>query len=319
MIYAPVVIPTLNRAEHLKRCVDSLKNNHYAKYTELYIGLDYPPSPKYEEGYNMVNSYLENGIEGFKAVNIVRRSYNLGPILNGQTLIDEILGKYDRYIYTEDDNEFSPCFLEYANTALERFENDDSIFAVCASSTPPYNYDGVSELLKTNYFSAHGYATWKSKEEALYEKINRKYIERVACSKTMLNRLREKDPRTIALLASVLLRKEPIYQTEDGTVPIIDTTRMIYACAENKYIIASKKPMVRNWGYDGSGANCTNETNDYSKRNIEEKEEFDSSKKKYCECKVNANMTFQKRILKLSGEVRILIWRIISRHKLQKY
>ncbi len=36
MVYAPIIIPTLNRYEHLKRCVKSLQQNGWAKYTELY-------------------------------------------------------------------------------------------------------------------------------------------------------------------------------------------------------------------------------------------------------------------------------------------
>lgn len=40
---APILIPTLNRYEHLKRCVESLAKNKLAKESELVIGLDYPP------------------------------------------------------------------------------------------------------------------------------------------------------------------------------------------------------------------------------------------------------------------------------------
>ena len=47
MIYAPILIPTLCRAEHFIRCVESLKNNSWAKYTDVFIGLDYPPTEKY--------------------------------------------------------------------------------------------------------------------------------------------------------------------------------------------------------------------------------------------------------------------------------
>lgn len=42
--YAPVIIPTLNRYVHLKRCVDSLAKCTHAPDTELIIGLDYPPT-----------------------------------------------------------------------------------------------------------------------------------------------------------------------------------------------------------------------------------------------------------------------------------
>ena len=59
MIYAPVVIPTLCRSTHFKRTVESLKRNGWAKYTDVYIGLDYPPAEKYEQGWKEICEYLE--------------------------------------------------------------------------------------------------------------------------------------------------------------------------------------------------------------------------------------------------------------------
>ncbi len=53
--YAPVAIPTLNRIDHLKRCISSLAKNEYAKYTNIYISVDYPPNEKYLDGYNEIS------------------------------------------------------------------------------------------------------------------------------------------------------------------------------------------------------------------------------------------------------------------------
>ena len=46
--YAPVLIPTLNRYEHLKQCLESLSKCSLAEHTEVYIALDFPPSEKYD-------------------------------------------------------------------------------------------------------------------------------------------------------------------------------------------------------------------------------------------------------------------------------
>lgn len=53
-IYAPVIIPTLNRIEHLKRCIESLEKNTGADKTEVFVSLDFPPSDKYLQGYECV-------------------------------------------------------------------------------------------------------------------------------------------------------------------------------------------------------------------------------------------------------------------------
>ena len=62
MIYAPVAVWTLNRYEHLRCCIDSLKKNKYAIDTEVYISLDFPPSEGYQEGYDKVRAYLHQNI-----------------------------------------------------------------------------------------------------------------------------------------------------------------------------------------------------------------------------------------------------------------
>ena len=67
---APVLIPTLNRKEHLERCINSLLRNSMAKETEVYISIDFPPTEKYESGYNEVVEYLKREIDGFKKVNL---------------------------------------------------------------------------------------------------------------------------------------------------------------------------------------------------------------------------------------------------------
>ena len=50
-MYSPIIIPTLNRFTHFKNCVESLAACTNADKTELIIGLDYPPSEKYVDGW----------------------------------------------------------------------------------------------------------------------------------------------------------------------------------------------------------------------------------------------------------------------------
>lgn len=51
MKYAPVIIPVLCRYKHFTKCIESLKNNGWAKYTDIYIGLDYPAKDSHVKGY----------------------------------------------------------------------------------------------------------------------------------------------------------------------------------------------------------------------------------------------------------------------------
>ena len=109
-IYAPVVIPTLCRYEHLKRCIDTLSECTGADETELYVGLDFPAKESHWEGYRKICNYLPT-ITGFKNVVVIRREENMGATRNARDLLDIVHQKFDRYIFSEDDNEFSPNFL----------------------------------------------------------------------------------------------------------------------------------------------------------------------------------------------------------------
>ena len=77
MNYYPVIIPTLCRYEHLKRCVDSLAQNTHADKTELIISLDYPAKESHREGYEKILTYIDS-IKGFKKVTCLKQDHNVG-------------------------------------------------------------------------------------------------------------------------------------------------------------------------------------------------------------------------------------------------
>lgn len=143
MIYTPVCIPTLNRYDHLRRCLESLSRCSGAEQTEVYVALDYPPVDKwnkYAPGWEKNREFLHScGDMGFKKLHLIERTTNYGIWFNPAgkptnlgSLIDEyIRGKYECWITTEDDNVFAPAFLEYMNKGYELFKDDPEV--VCIS------------------------------------------------------------------------------------------------------------------------------------------------------------------------------------------
>ena len=63
-VYAPVIIPTCNRYEHLRECVESLAECTHADKTELIISVDFPPDESYADGWNKVREYVSGINEG---------------------------------------------------------------------------------------------------------------------------------------------------------------------------------------------------------------------------------------------------------------
>ena len=172
MIYAPILIPTLNRYEHLPRCISSLQRNEGAENTELYISVDYPPSHEYEEGYNRICDYLKRGIRGFKKTDIVYHNNNLGSVKNADLMISRLRGRFDRYIFIEDDIEVAPNFLEYMNKGLELFENDERVFSICSTGAAQEQHGDYNVVLSRN-FSAWGVGHWFKKDDILKKSLRR--------------------------------------------------------------------------------------------------------------------------------------------------
>ena len=54
----PIIIPTLCRYEHFARCIESLIENKYAQYTDIYIGIDYPITEEQREGHDKIVKYV---------------------------------------------------------------------------------------------------------------------------------------------------------------------------------------------------------------------------------------------------------------------
>ncbi len=253
---APVIIITLNRCKHLQRCIESLKKNDLAKETDLYIGLDYPPDSRYVEGYKKVQDYLNKGIDGFQNVMIVKQAENKGMFGNFVSVQEEVYKKYDRFIYTEDDNEFAANYLEYMNRCLEKYEHEDSVLAVSGYSYPIEKKAFRGNVFQCGtYFSALGYGMWKYKEEKMRKHLNKAFFNRLYFDKKFMTRL-----LNLSRNQYVNMIKGMLEYTSDliwnGEIREVDLAFGLYMVACKKSVVYPVVSKVRNWGYDGSGVNC---------------------------------------------------------------
>lgn len=254
MVCAPVVIPTLNRVEHLQRCISSLQRNKLAQETELYISVDYPPAEKYEEGYRKVCAYLSQPIEGFRKVHIFYQEKNLGPFDNSEFLEKKVLEKNDRMIYTEDDNCFSPNFLSYMNYNLEKYANDQSIYAINGYAYPIFKEHENLVYYNPVKFSAWGYGIWKNRceEQKQFRKEQvLKYIKSFHNAKN-IGKIRSN------FIDAVYIARGTHYLAfrKNGDLYSIDKVINVYLSVTGKKVIMPAVSMVTNYGYDGSGVNC---------------------------------------------------------------
>lgn len=259
MKYAPIMITTLNRKTHLERCLLSLSKNTDADKTDVFVSVDYPPSKKYEEGYKAVIDFLKNSTVGkeFKSFTVIYQKENLGPSGNSKYLRELICSKYDRYISTEDDNEFSTNFIQYMNSGLDIFENNMHVTNICGCKDTEY-VCAESNVLASKLYPAYGVGSWCSKEEQLRLLIPQKLLDRKTYSKYNLLRLKKQNRVLFNIyMTEVLLGNRKLYWN-DGELNIIDSVRSLYFHFTDSYCIVPAISKSRTWGNDGTGVNMKN-------------------------------------------------------------
>lgn len=264
MIYAPILITTLNRFECLKTCIESLKNNSWAKYTELYISVDYPPSERYKKGNDDIKQYLKQGIKGFKKVNIYYQKSNLGALNNIEWLRKVVCKSHDRYIFLEDDNELAPGFIEFCDRGLDLFENDDSVFALngtdyvwCGNGyTPPIRKAKKnSNNIEKRQLIYHATAYWEFKRKKVISFCNELSEKHRIYNYKELFKLHKKSPYFFYQYISMVALQHKKLPWFEGKLYPIDFMADIYMLLYDKYVISPIEPLQRDLGVDGNGIN----------------------------------------------------------------
>ena len=253
--FAPVFIPTLDRHQHLRQCLESLSRCTWADQTEVYVALDYPPSEKYIEGWKVNKEFLENcGDMGFKKLHLIERSENYGTWMPGdrgnlKCLINEYLGSNDHYIYTEDDNVFSPCFLEYMNKGFEKFEDDESVVALSGFRWFfPIKTDGNSFFRLNSLYTPWGMGFWKKKRWPL---LDYKWFRSHLNIKNLIKIHKNNGPAFVNTFIE-------LSNSDKRHAWPIDQHMCIYLSLEDKYYICPTVSLVRNIGLDGTGVSMPN-------------------------------------------------------------
>lgn len=254
--YAPVLVTTLNRYSHLKVLVESLAKCPEAKNTELLIGLDYPPSEKYVEGWNKIRGYLPT-ITGFKKVTVIEADYNLGPRGNANALREYAKSRgCSRFICSEDDNEFSPNFLAYMNWGLEKYKDDDRVLAISGYNYPLDMTGYDKEYYFSHEFSAFGWGMTMEKYGIIETDVLRlSFIDNLVKNPMALIKLTIKCGWRLTRLAFELHKKRLVYG--DGYLTM-------YSYLKNKYCVFPTLSKVRNHGFDGSGVHCGDDEHNFS-------------------------------------------------------
>lgn len=265
MIYYPVCIPTLNRYTHFKRCVESLAENTHADKTELLIGLDYPPKEKYVEGYLKIKEYIPT-INSFGKITVFDRDRNYGPIRNLHSLLEYAFTHYDAAILTEDDNEFSPCFLDFMNKVLQAYKDDKKIISVSGFLGKRY-YEKTDKNLLLNYDNcAWGIGIWKAKW-CMRQSYTPQDYQDIILSYKQSFKIFKTSPGILSMFIGMVQNSELWGDVAESVLNIINNT----------YQLRPSFSLVRNCGFDGTGVHCgSGDPDDLAHQMISEESLFEN-------------------------------------------
>lgn len=260
---APIIIPTLNRIEHLKRCIDSLKENPLALETDLYISVDYPPEEKYFEGYQLVKKYVTEELKGgFRNIFYYIQSENLGPEMNFLFLKEKsIMSSNKAYIFTEDDNVFSPAFLDYINKSLIKYEKNEKIYRICGYSPLDTINDVQGDAFLLDYGCAWGIGVWREKEDIFEKWLTRDNFILLLKDNDICESLYQRSYKKYWNLVETCLaspnENNNVFNSQiDNNIRNIDYTVGLYLTIKGFYALFPRISLVKNEGFDGTGVNC---------------------------------------------------------------
>lgn len=228
-----------------------------ADKTEVFIALDNPPSEKYVEGWCKINEYLreKEGKSRFLNLIVYRRNFNYGmsgSLPNTQILRDEVRKRgYDRWIMSEDDNVFSPNFLEYINKGLELFKNDKRIFAIVGyNNSFECKHEENNHFAQYSMFQAWGYGIWENRFIEAREKMTPSYFKNIIHCGPKWHKCYKYWPVWFNFLFKNV-------QSTYNYLPLHDINLSFYILNENKYVICPTVSKVRNTGFDNEATTTT--------------------------------------------------------------
>ena len=242
-MYAPIALFVYKRLEHTREAIRALQCNDLAKDSPLIIFSDYAKSPSEVDQVLSVREFCKN-ISGFKSVQIIERSHNLGLAQSIITGVTEVLSSYDQIIVIEDDLVVAPYFLKFMNDGLRKYEENDRVISIHGYVYPTKN------ILPLNFFlrgaDCWGWATWK-RGWSLFNQNGAILIKELKSR----NLLSEFDFNRAYPFSKML--KDQIRGRNDSWAV------RWYASAflANRLTLYPGKSLIQNMGFDGKGSHCS--------------------------------------------------------------
>jgi GT2 family glycosyltransferase len=244
MTGAPIALFVYNRPAHTRQTVAALRKCNLAGNSDLFVFSDAPKRSEAADAVRQVRAYVGT-IDGFRTITIVERAENYGlarSIIEGVTQLTQDRG---RVIVLEDDLIVAPHFLEYMNTALDRYESEDRVMQV-AGHMFPVSLQIKEDALFLPFITSWGWATWGR----AWQRFDRREenIDRILGDATAIKLFDLNGHYKY----SKILRAQQQKKVDSWAIFWYLSVFMRKGLA-----LFPKKALVKNLGFDGTGVNCT--------------------------------------------------------------
>ena len=284
-----ILVPTLCRNKHLEKCLDSLKKNPWAKYVDVYVGLDYPAKDSHWPGYREILKLLDRDYSMFGSFHLYKRPTNFGADKNMEALYQEAIRDHDQFILMEDDTEFSENYLEYMLKALDYFRDDPDVVSVSGYSYPvEFETENNCTVITENaIFNMWGAGFWKNKFEVCRKEIEEdlRLVRDFSYNLRHCRFSRYRRTDYINCVAGVDPADRDVRRLCYMFTNMTDIAMGVYMQVNGKYQAMPVVSKVRNNGFDGTGLFCqavkparsgkvTSDTYDYSNQPLDPEKHF---------------------------------------------
>jgi len=159
----PVLVMAFNRPDHLSRLLERLRE---VQPERLYVAIDGPRATKEGEPERVQACRdLVGTVDWPCEVHTLFQDHNLGCGQGVTTAISWFFDHEERGIILEDDIVPDPSFFPYCEELLERYQDDERVFAISGCNFVPSSVQTRPELPYRFMTVPHiwGWATWKDK------------------------------------------------------------------------------------------------------------------------------------------------------------
>jgi hypothetical protein len=243
MALAPIALFVYNRPTHTRQTVEALRANPLAASTELHVFSDGPRTPETAPRIREVREYLKT-IVGFAKVTVHERDRNFGLAASVIDGVTRLCGAAGRVIVVEDDLLVAPHFLDYMNSALERYHDEAEVMQVSGYMFP-IDVAAEADAFFMPFTTSWGWATWERAWQYFDPAMTG--FDALAGNRQLRDRFN---------LGGAYDYFDMLERQRGGSIDSWAIRWYLSVFMRNGLTLYPARTLVRNIGFDGSGTHC---------------------------------------------------------------